>query len=70
MKMSKNSRDREIIEKISRYCVEIEEAHAAFQKSYDAFVKNSVYRNAVCLCLMQIGHSCLTSEGSPVTMSI
>lgn len=48
-------RDREIIEKIHRYCAEIGEAHAAFQKSYDMFVCNSVYRNAVCLCLMQIG---------------
>ena len=47
--------DQEIIEKISRYCEEIDEAHATFHKSYDAFVSNSVYRNAVCLCLMQIG---------------
>lgn len=48
-------RDHEIIEKISQYCVEINDAHAAFQQSYEIFVSNSVYRNAVCLCLMQIG---------------
>lgn len=53
--MDVSLRDREIIEKISRYCIEIDEAHVAFQKSYDAFVSKSVYRNAVCLCLMQIG---------------
>ena len=53
--MDVSLRDQEIIEKISRYCNEIDEAHAAFHKSYDAFVSNSVYRNAVCLCLMQIG---------------
>ena len=53
--MDVSQRDLEIIEKISRYCVEIGEAHDAFQKSYDTFVSNSIYRNAVCLCLMQIG---------------
>lgn len=53
--MEVSLRDQEIIEKITRYCKEIDEAHAAFHISYDAFVSNSVYRNAVCLCLMQIG---------------
>ena len=53
--MDINQRDREIIEKIRRYCLEIDEAHTTFQKSYDAFATKSVYRNAVCLCLMQIG---------------
>lgn len=53
--MDVSLRDQEIIEKIIRYCNEIDEAHSAFHKSYDAFVSNSVYRNAVCLCLMQIG---------------
>lgn len=53
--MDVSLRDLEIIEKISRYCAEIDEAHKAFHKSYDVFVSNSVYRNAVCLCLMQIG---------------
>lgn len=48
-------RDREIIEKICQYCGEIAEAHTAFHKSYDIFASNSVYRNAVCLCLLQIG---------------
>ena len=53
--MAINRRDRDIIEKISQYCIEIGDAHTTFQKSYDAFVTKSVYRNAVCLCLMQIG---------------
>nr|WP_257789578.1 HepT-like ribonuclease domain-containing protein [Acutalibacter muris] len=31
------------------------DAHTASHKSYDIFASNSVYRNAVCLCLLQIG---------------
>ena len=45
--------------KISRYCAEIDEAHKAFHKSYNMFVSNSVYRNAVCLRLMKISESSL-----------
>lgn len=48
-------RDRSIIRKMLNYCDEIEEAHNSFGKSYAAFQSNSVYRNAVSLCLMQIG---------------
>lgn len=49
------NRDISIIEKIYNYCNEIDEAHNTFNKSYDNFKVNSVYKNAVCLCLMQIG---------------
>ena len=42
--MDVSLRNLEIIEKISRYCAEIDEAHKAFHKSYDMFVSNSVYR--------------------------
>lgn len=49
------NRDIGIIEKIYNYCNEIDEAHNSFNKSYDTFKINSVYKNAVCLCLMQIG---------------
>lgn len=49
--------DRDInrIEKILDYCNQIDEANTAFNMSYDEFKVNSIYRNAVCLCLMQIG---------------
>lgn len=53
--MEISSRDADVVDKIRRYCIEINEAHMAYNKSYDSFVSNSVYRNAVCLCLMQIG---------------
>lgn len=53
--MPVNERDISIIEKIYRYCMEIEEAHESFQRSYEKFLASSLYKNAVCLCLMQIG---------------
>lgn len=48
-------RDADILAKIRQYCLEISEAHTAFDKSYKNFVSNSIYRNSVCLCLLQIG---------------
>lgn len=62
--MEVEKRDLAILEKIDCYCAEIQEAHAAFDKNYDAFLKSSIYRNAVCLCLMQIGE--LTGKLSDV----
>ena len=49
------NRDLNIIEKMDRYCQQMDEAHTLFQHSYENFRVNSVYKNAVCLCLMQIG---------------
>ena len=47
--------DRLIRRKMLGYCDEIEEAHNSFGRSFDECCSNSVYRNAVCLCIMQIG---------------
>ena len=47
--------DRQILERICRYCEEIETAHTEYGRSYEAFCSRSTYRNAVALCLMQIG---------------
>lgn len=49
------NRDIGIIEKIYNYCVEIDAANDTFNSSYENFKINSVYKNAVCMCLMQIG---------------
>ena len=48
------NRDMNIIEKMLDYCNQIEEANTTFHRSYETFKVNSVYKNAVCLCLMQI----------------
>lgn len=53
--MPVNERDLSIIRKIYQYCVEVEDAHKSFGRSYDAFLDSSVYRNAVSLCILQIG---------------
>lgn len=53
--MAISERDLTIVEKMMQYCSEIEEAHDTFEYSYDSFQNNSLYKNAVCLCIMQIG---------------
>lgn len=53
--MDNSERDLSIIKKMIAYCNEIQEAHNAFNTSYTVFAENSVYKNAVCLCIMQIG---------------
>ena len=53
--MPVSDRDYQILEKIVQYCNEIEHAHKEYHRSFEAFCKSSTYRNAVALCLMQIG---------------
>lgn len=51
----KNKRDIDILEKIIRYCGETEEATQQFGNSIDVLKQNSVYKNAVAMCVLQIG---------------
>ncbi len=53
--MNPESRDLYIIEKMLKYCTQINEAHDEFGRSFSVFSSNSVYKNAVCMCLLQIG---------------
>ena len=53
--MKEYNRDISIIEKIIKYCAQIEEAHQRFNLSFEDFKNDSLYHNAVCMCLMQIG---------------
>ncbi|MBQ0110326.1 MAG: DUF86 domain-containing protein [Oscillospiraceae bacterium] len=53
--MQAEERDLAIIQKIYKYCTEIDDAHLKFGKSYDSFKNDTVYKNAVSLCIMQIG---------------
>lgn len=43
------------LKKILKYCNEIDEANNTFNASLDDFKNNSVYRNACCMCVLQIG---------------
>ena len=49
------SRDIIIIEKILRYCDEINIAHEEYHHSFETFKANPTYKNAVAMCLLQIG---------------
>ena len=53
--MPANERDNQILEKILKYCSEIEAAHDDFGRSFDRFCSSSTYRNAVAMCRLQIG---------------
>ena len=53
--MPDKNRDTYLVKKILQYCDDITQAHNLFKDSYDEFRNNSVYRNSVALCLLQIG---------------
>ena len=50
-----NNKDLFIIKKIVDYCEQIEEACRVFDASQEAFVSNTVFQNACCMCILQIG---------------
>lgn len=52
-----NSRERDclILGKIIAYCDEINRTQMFFGCTYDALKESSIYRNAVALCILQIG---------------
>lgn len=51
----KENRNKNIVSHIIEYCEQIEETVALFGKTYDVFSTNNTYRNACCMCLLQIG---------------
>jgi uncharacterized protein with HEPN domain len=53
--MNKNSRDFALIARIYQYCLEIEETVNRFGDSFKQFSVDKIYRNAVGMCIIQIG---------------
>lgn len=53
--MEVRERDMTIIAKILEYCTQIAGTHKRFNDSYEQFETDFIYRNAICLCLLQIG---------------
>lgn len=49
------SRDRSIVEHILDYCIRIDETASYFNRSKEVFTENHVFRDAVALCVLQIG---------------
>lgn len=50
-----NNRDLSILKHIVSYCDEIEHTCKQFNNNYDEFISNSIFQNAVALCVLQIG---------------
>ena len=50
-----NNRDVDVLRHIVCYCAEIEEAKAIFGDSQENLQANNVYKNAVAMCIIQIG---------------
>lgn len=53
-------RDHIILTKILAYCTQIEDACSMFENDYARFEQVSVFQNACCMCLLQIGELCKT----------
>lgn len=53
--MDNNERNAEILRRIIKYCNEIFHTQEYFGNSFEVFSANSIYRNAVALCILQIG---------------
>ena len=51
--MSNN--DSQILSYILKYCAQINDTSAEFGNSKDRFDQSTTFRNAICLCLLQIG---------------
>jgi len=50
-----NQRDIDILKKIIKYCDEIAVANADFGNTIDALKTKTSYKNAVAMCILQIG---------------
>ncbi len=52
------SKDYFILKKIIEYCNQVNEAINLFGKDFSCFSNNSIFRNACCMCILQIGELC------------
>lgn len=53
--MNSKLRNIDILEHIIRYCDEISLTHDRFGYSQKLFTEDFVYRNAIAMCILQIG---------------
>lgn len=52
------NRDTVILKKILDYCNQVREACDMFDNDYNKFKSSSVFQNACCMCILQIGELC------------
>ncbi len=53
--MTERNRDIQLLAKIKDYCDDIIFTHDEYKHDYTIFCSNPTYRNAIALCLLQIG---------------
>ncbi|SHN87921.1 HepT-like ribonuclease domain-containing protein [Desulfitobacterium chlororespirans] len=53
--MSSDKRNIDILRHIIQYCDEVDETHIHFSRSFQTFKSNVAYKNAIALCVLQIG---------------
>ena len=53
--MNISNRDITILDKITGFCEEINKTIEYFGNDYEMFQKNSIYKNAISMCVLQIG---------------
>lgn len=52
------NKDIIILKKILDYCSQLDEACDMFDNDYNNFLSKSVFQNACCMCILQIGELC------------
>lgn len=52
------NKDVIVLKKILDYCRQLREACDMFDNDYNSFTGNSVFQNACCMCILQIGELC------------
>lgn len=52
------NKDTVILRKMLDYCTQLEEACGMFHNDYNTFMNSSVFQNACCMCILQIGELC------------
>lgn len=53
--MNLSEKDKNALQHMLNYCIEIEETVNYFGDDYEIFQLNKIYRNATVLCILQIG---------------
>lgn len=51
----KRNRDYSVLQHITEYCTEIDNTAKRFNYEKEVFLSDSVYKNAIALCVLQIG---------------
>lgn len=51
----RGNRNADVLRHIQNYCMEINHTINTFGKDFEIFCSNSIYQNAVALCVLQIG---------------